>query len=640
MVEDSRRKLAAILSADVAGYGKLMADDERATVDTLKEYRVAIARVIERHKGRVVNAPGDNILADFPSAVEAVQGACEIQQVLKGRNLELPAERRMEFRIGVNLGDVIEEADGTIYGDGVNIAARMEALAEIGGICISNTVYDAVEGKLDYGFDFLGEQPVKNIPRPVRVYRVRAEPGAAPSRPVARPRVTIALIAVAVVVALAVAGVVAWRITQVSEPAPEQVAEEDPRLVVPEGPSIAVLPFANMSGDPDQEYFTDGISENIIMGLTRFPDLAVIARNSTFQYKDRAVDVRQVGAALGARYVLEGSVRRAGDQIRVTAQLIDARDGRHVWAETYDRDVSVGNIFDIQDEITGNVVDMIANRHGIIARVGLEQAKRKPTESLSAYECVLHAYQYLHVKTPELHLKARDCLERAVTVDPEYSEAWAWLAAIRGDEYVFGYHPRPDLGDPLDRALEAAKRAVALDPESATARFQLARTFFFRQELDQFFREIDIAVSLNSNDAFLLATSGLYLSYAGEWNRGVALIKKAAELNPVHPGRYHIPISWSHNLRGEYEEALTEAQTVNMPGFYWADIVLAIGYQGTGREAEARAAVADLQQSYPGFTLAILRDELSQKWNFHDDEIDRTLEILAEAGVPEGEPAR
>jgi adenylate cyclase len=328
----SRRKLAAILSADVVGYSNLMAANEAATVETLKSYRDIIARLVVRRGGRVVNAPGDALLAEFPSAVEAVQAAIEVQKALEGHNIQLEADRRMQFRIGVNLGDVIEEADGTIYGDGVNIAARMEALAEGGGVCISSTIYDAVEGKLSFGFDFLGEQQVKNISKPVRVYRVRAEPRppSARSRSKRHIRSQITVPALALILVLGAVG--AWFYRDHWVPAPDGAAEH-PVLGAFNGPAIAVLPFVNLSGDANQEYFSDGLTEDLMTELSRASrDLRVLARNTAFQYKGKAVDVSKFGRELGVRYVLEGSVQHTEDDLRVAVQLIDTQTGAHVWA--------------------------------------------------------------------------------------------------------------------------------------------------------------------------------------------------------------------------------------------------------------------------------------------------------------------
>ncbi len=635
---EPNRKLAAILSADVVGYSRLMQDDDAATVTTLREYRSAIGRVIDRHKGRVVNEPGDNILAEFPSAVESVQCACEIQQVLKGRNLELAPERRMEFRIGVNLGDVIEEEDGTIYGDGVNIAARMEALADAGGICIASSIYDAVEGKLDFGFDFLGEQQVKNIAKPVQVYRVRAERSAA-ATPAKSGGVKAGLIAAAAVVAIVVAGVVVWQVAQRSEPEPEVAvdepaedaqAEQDPVMAAPTGPSIAVLPFANISGDPEQEYFADGITEELITALTRSPDLIVTARNTSFQYKGQAVDIKEVGRDLGVRYVLEGSVRKAAETIRVTAQLLDAKDGTHLWAETYDRDLTAANIFAVQDEITQQVVGMIAGSYGIISRAGLEQAKRKGTDDLEAYDCVLRLYAYRSVFGKEGHLQMRDCLERAVESDPEYADAWAWLSFIYAMEYMSGYNPLPD---PLERAVAASRRAVDADPTSGVARLSHARVYFFLREFDLFVTEAEKAIALSPNNSDVLATMGYYLAFAGEWERGLALIRKAMELSPSYPGWAHDPFFWNYYRKEDYEAALAEArlQAEMMPKFHGAYELMIAAYGHLGRREEARAMIAKFLELKPNYAMSAGLDWL--KFNIPEEVVERYREGLREAGL-------
>jgi len=369
----SRRKLTAILSADVVGYSRLMGANEAATVETLKAYRDIIARLVARHGGRVVNSPGDALLAEFPSAVEAVQTAIEIQQSVEGHNIDLEPDRRMQFRIGVNLGDVIEEADGTIYGDGVNIAARMEALAEGGGICISSTVYDAVEGKLACGFDFLGEHQVKNIAKPVRVYRVRAEPWPPRSKRSMRWQIASSVLAALILLLLGAGG--AWLYHSGWMPAP-QGAVEATTTGMPNGPAIAVLTFVNLSGDPQQEYFSDGLTDDLMTELSRASsDLRVLARNTTFQYKEKSVDVPKLGRELGARYVLEGSVGRAGDDLRVTAQLIDTETDAHIWADRYDR--KMADIFLVQDEIVSQIVAKIAGNFGVIEITEARSASRK-----------------------------------------------------------------------------------------------------------------------------------------------------------------------------------------------------------------------------------------------------------------------
>jgi adenylate cyclase len=482
-----RRKLTAILSADVVGYSRLMAADEAATVETLKAYRDIITRLVARHDGRVVNAPGDALLAEFPSAVEAVQAAIEIQQSVEGHNIELEADRRMQFRIGVNLGDVIEEADGTIYGDGVNIAARLEALAEGGGVCISSTVYDAVEGKLACGFDFLGEQQVKNIAKPVRVYRVRAEPRATSARSPSKRRMgwQIAVPALALILVLGVIGV--WLYRDFWVPAPDGAAEH-PVLDAFNGPSIAVLPFVNLSGDTNQEYFSDGLTEDLITQLSRASrDLRGLARNTAFQYKGKTVDVSKLGRELGVRYVLEGSVQRTEDDLRVAAQLIDTQTGGHVWADRFDR--KIADIFLVQDEIISQIVGEIGGSYGAIERNEANAAARKSPEQVQAYDLILRARAAIQWDwTSETFGAARQALQQAIALDPTGSQArreLAWLGLVG---WIFRVDTMPTA--PLDIIAEATK-AVQLDPDDARTRMVAAMGYFFAKQLDLFKREAD-----------------------------------------------------------------------------------------------------------------------------------------------------
>ena len=631
MAEDEgERKLAAIMSADVVGYSRLMEDDERATVRTLTEYRLIFSEHIEHHKGRIVDTPGDNLLAEFPSAIEAVDAAADIQRELGRRNSQLAEHRHMDFRIGINLGDVLHK-DGALFGDGVNIAARLEALAEPGGICISGTVFDYAKGKVPYGFDYFGEQEVKNIADPVRAYRVMLEGGSTPAVAKAGAGMRNALIGTAAaLIVLVIGGAIVWQVTQ--QPEPEQTAqvasEDDPVLALPTGPSIAVLPFNNLSGDPEQEYFSDGLTEDIITGLTRFPELFVIARNSTFQYKGQAVDVREVARALGARYVIEGSVRKAGNRLRVTAQLLDATDGAHLWAETYDRDLTAADIFDVQDEIKGQVVATIADVSGVISRIGLEETRAKRTDSLDAYECVIRAKAYYTVVTSQEHATTRDCLERAVELDPNYSDAWSWLSQIYQDEFLYDFNPRPKS---LDRALGAGRRAVELDPANFFAHYSLARAHFFRRELDQFFVEGDRSLELNPNNSFTVAALGLFMAYAGKWDRGVALAKKALALNPVPQGWYYFPLFHDHYRKGEYEEALAQMQKVNLPDYYVTHARLAMVYGQLGRKDEAQAAVTRLRKLKLTY-LENVWDEW-RKFNFPEEDIDQMIDGLRKAGL-------
>jgi TolB-like protein/class 3 adenylate cyclase len=415
--ERAKRKLSAVLSADVKGYSRLMGEDETGTVNRLKNYRALISDFIIQYRGRVVDSTGDNILAEFGSVVDATECSVKIQEGLHKRNAELPNKRKMEFRIGINLGDVIEDGE-RIYGDGVNIAARIESLAEGGGICISGTSFDQVKNKLNLGFENIGEHHVKNIADPVRVYRVITEPetigkviGEDRAGPRQWQRVTLPVIAVLVV---AVAALVIWRFYQRPSTPPVEVAPEQttgPKL--PEKPSIAVLPFANLSGDPEQEYFSDGMTDDLITDLSKISGLLVIARNSVFTYKGKPVKIQQVAGDLGVRYVLEGSIRKAGDQIRINAQLIDATTGHHLWAERYDG--VLDNIFSLQDKITAKIVSALALKLTTTEQL---HTKSKETDNVEAFDAFLKGWEHYQRFTPEDFSKAISIFKRAIDLDP------------------------------------------------------------------------------------------------------------------------------------------------------------------------------------------------------------------------------
>jgi TolB-like protein/class 3 adenylate cyclase len=434
------RKLAAILSADVVGYSRLMADDEAATIRTLTSYRESIAMLIRQHRGRVVDSPGDNVLADFPTALDAVRCALEIQGVLRARNVSLATERRMEFRIGVHMGDVATEG-GRVYGDGVNIAARLEGLAEAGGICISATVHDQVRNKVDVGYTDLGDQTVKNIPEQVHVYRVqpRATEGVGPqqSEPTLgeRRRFPMALVVTAAVLLLV--GGALWGtwprplalildVTGVGRP------PIDPAL--PDKPSVVVLPFENMSGDAEQAYFSDGLTEELTANLAGSPLLFVISRNSAFSYKGRPVRVETIGRELGVRYVVEGSVRKAGERVRITAQLIDATTGHHLWSQQYDRELS--DIFAVQSEISEAILVAVGVQ---VNEAELARIRRRPTNNLSAYEAFTRAVFLMTKYTRKDLAETRRLLERAIEIDPSYAAAYSLLGGTYSAEYAIGW---------------------------------------------------------------------------------------------------------------------------------------------------------------------------------------------------------
>jgi adenylate cyclase len=440
-----------------------------------------------------------------------------------------------------------------------------------------------------------------------------------------------AVVGIAVLAGIVFTGI-RFLLSRRSEPTTESKTDEDPLLALPTGPVVAVLPFENLSRDPDQEYFSDGLTDDIITALSRFKDLFVIARNSTFRYKGQAVDVRQLNKELGARYVLEGSVQRSGDSLRVTAQLLDAKDGTHLWAETYDRELSAAGIFAVQDEITEHVVATIAGAAGVISRAGFAEVREKPTDRLDAYESVLKVLAYYSggpIPAPE-HARLRDSLERAVESDRSYSDAWAWLSWIYLDEDRFNCNPRPN---PLDRALDAAQRAVALDSTNQVAYNALAIVHFHRQELGAFFADAERALVLNPNHAFVLASLGSRFHQAGD-ERGIGLVKKAMKLDPFLPSLYNITIAAEHFLRGEYEEALAATRKANLPGFFLTHIFLAASYAELGRQGDSQAAVEELLRLHPDYTIEKYT-EWMQRNNVPEGRSRRMVAALRKAGLPE-----
>jgi adenylate cyclase len=551
--EGFRRKLTTMLSADVAGYSRLMAKDEAGTVKTLKAYRKIMTELIKQHRGRVVDSPGDNVLAEFTSVVDGVQCAVAVQKELQARNAELPENRKMEFRIGVNLGDVIEEEE-RIYGDGVNIAARLEGLADPGGICISKTAFDHIETKLPLGYEYLGEQTVKNIAKPVEAYRVLME-----------PRVTVA-------------------------------GKEEKALPLPEKPSIAVLPFANISGDPDQEYFSDGLTEEIITALSRLSKLFVIARNSTFAYKGKPVKVQQVGEELGVRYVLEGSVRKAGDRVRITAQLIDAPTGHHLWSERYDRDLK--DIFALQDEITLKILTAL--------RVKLTEGEQarvydRATGNLDSFMKVLEGDSYFYRFNENDNVVARQMFEEAIVFDPENSVAYSNLGWTYLMDVWYGSSEFP--GKFMERASELAQKALALDDTKDLAHSLLGWIYLMTRQYDMAIAEGERAVALNPNGADAHARLAVTLDFVGRQEEAIALFEKAMRLNPMPPNWYLLNLARSYSSIGLHEQAIAASQKVveRNPDDFMARIRLASTYSMAGRVEEARAEAAEVLRINPKF---------------------------------------
>ena len=523
--QDFKRKLTAILSADVKGYSRLMREDEEATVRTIKTYREVISSVAQKHRGEVVDSPGDNILAEFASVVDSVRSAVEVQEELKARNAELPENRRMEFRIGINLGDVIHEEE-RIYGDGVNVAARVESLADAGGICVSRSAYDQVKDKLTLGYEHLGEHSVKNIPEPVRVYRVLMEPEDA-GKVIGEKRVEpkrgkrIAL-AVAIVLLLAVGGLLIWR---TASPPIEAASVEKMAFPLPDKPSIAVLPFDNLSDDPKQEYFSDGLTEQIITNLSKLPSLFVIARNSTFTYKGKPVKVKQVSEELGVRYVLEGSVQKSGDRVRITSQLVDAITGHHLWAERYDREL--GDVFALQDEITMKVLTALQ-----VKLTGGEQVRiaARNTDNIDAYLKLIQAAHHLRKTHQEGNIMARKLGEEAIALDPNFSNPYKLLAMTHLMDVWFGWSKSPR--ESFKKAVELAEQSLALDNTNANTVALVGHLSVMKRQHEKAIVEGERSIALEPNSAnsyMLLATT---LRFSGRAAEAIPLLKKAIRLEP------------------------------------------------------------------------------------------------------------
>ena len=598
--QDFKRKLTAILSADVKGYSRLMGEDEEATVRTITAHRKVITSVIQKYRGRVVDSPGDNILAEFVSVVDAVQSGVEIQEVIRAKNAELPDERKMEFRIGINLGDVIQEGE-RIYGDGVNIAARVEGLADPGGICISGSAYEQIENKLALGYDYIGEHTVKNIVKPIRVYRVPTGPETIQKvTEEKRPAPGWQRAAFAVVIALVVVagGVAVWKSFRPSTAPTEVASVEKMAFPLPDKPSIAVLPFANMSGDPKQEYLSDGISEEIISALSSVPKLFVIARNSTFTYKGKPVKVQQVAEELGVRYVLEGSVKKSGDKIRITAQLVDALNGHHLWAKRYDRNLK--DIFAVQDEITKKIITAMQVK---LTEGEQARAAARGTDNLEAYLKCLQANEYYNRHNIESYALAKQLAEEAVALDPEY----AWASYILGQaihvQVWFGTSKSPKQS--LAEATELLLKAIVLDDNLAEAHGLLGLIYAIEKQHDKALAQGKKAVAINPNSAMSHLWLGKVYTFASRWEESIPEYKIAIRLNPIPPSYYFWSLGLSYGATGQYEEAITWCEkAVHMePDSLLARIMMTAVYSWSGRDEEARAEAAEVLRLNPNFSL-------------------------------------
>lgn len=552
------RRLAAILAADMVGYSRLMEMDETGTLARLKTHRLElIDPAIAKNNGRIIKTTGDGMLVEFASVVDAVQCAAEVQKRMTRRNADVAPDRRIEFRIGINLGDVLIE-DGDVFGDGVNVAARLQELAAPGGICLSWAVRDQVGERLDVAFEDAGEQSVKNIARPLRVFQVLLDQPSASAAPAEAP----------------------------ASPATDAADDK---------PSIAVLPFVNMSGDTDQEFFVDGITEDIITELSRYRDLLVISRDSAFVYKGRSVKLQEVAKELGVHYVVEGSVRKAGNRVRITVQLIDGQTDRHIWAERYDRDLE--DIFAIQDEVTQAIVATLPGR---VQAARHERAKLKPTESMAAYECVLAGKVLHHRSTPADNVEALRLLDRAIALDPRYGHAHAWRACVLGQAWVYGWcEDRDAIWQEVLRELDTA---LTLDDDDADVHRILAAVHVNHDDLDRAAYHQARALALNPNYDLVVVQQGELLTWLGEAEEGAAWIRNAMRLNPYHPERF-----WNHLGRAlfvarRYGEAIEAFKRISRPD-HTHHAFLAACMAQLGEAAAAEAHARELRALAPNFTV-------------------------------------
>jgi adenylate cyclase len=590
------RKLAAILAADVVGYSRLAGADEDRTLARLRALRSdLIDPTVAVHHGRVVKRTGDGALIEFRSVVDAVRCAIEVQSGMLERNAGVPAERRIEFRIGIHLGDVVEESDGDLMGDGVNIAARLEGIAKPGTICLSEDAYRQVKARLDLAVSDLGQTQLKNITEAVRVYSLQVGV-TAEAKPVSQSQ----------------AGV------------PEMPS---PRLALPDKPSIAVLPFTNMSGDPEQEYFSDGISEDIITDLSKIAGLMVISRNSCFTYKGRSVDVRSVGRDLGVRSVLEGSIRRAGNRVRITAQLIDAATGGHLWAERYDRDLT--DLFAVQDDVTRRIVDALK-----VTLSPVETARLADSQAcnIEAYDYFLRGREFLlgENKTREKFEQSKNFFLRALEFDPNHSQAYAGLSWAYIFDYFNRWSDKPD--DSLQLAKHTAEQAIEKDPREPFARHSAALAFMIAKDLDRAKSEAEIAIALNPNDALAYNVLGGVHTYSGQHPEAIEMIERAIRLDPAWVQQYLHFLGTAYLLAGKYETAATLLrQRVRLvPGTDFTRAVLASALGHLGEVDEARRIWRELMEINPKYSF---REHFSRQ-PFRPEDVERVAAGLGKAGLP------
>jgi adenylate cyclase len=592
--ERVERRLAAVLAADVAGYSRLMGRDEEGTLAQLKSLRKTLVDpTIAAHRGRIVKTTGDGMLVEFASAVDAARCAAEVQRGMAGQNADLPRDTRIEFRIGIHLGDIIID-DNDIFGDGVNIAARLEGIAEPGGVCISDDAQRQVRGKVDFAFDDMGPQNLKNIAEPMRAWRMRLDGSAGSPAP------------------------------------PKPLAETAPPLALPDKPSIAVLPFQNMSGDPEQEHFADGMVEDIITGLSRSKALLVIARNSTFTYKGKAVDIKQVGRELGVRYVLEGSVRKSGNRVRITGQLIDAATGAHLWADRFDG--LLDDIFDLQDRVTSSVIGAISPQ---LERAEIERAQRKPTGSLQAYDYYLRALAASYRFTREANLEIIELARAASAIDPHFALPYALAAYSFTQRKAFGW--TADIAQEISETRRLARQAIELDKDDARvltlAGFGLA---YVVGEVEEAAVLLARAVQLDPNLVLARAWMGWIDLYLGEVDAAIEQLQVAMRVSPRDPRNYATLTAMANALflAGRNDEASTWATMAvrEQPNYLAGQRVMMACHAVAGRIDQARQACAVALQIDPTQRISGSRSRAPFR---RPQDIEKLAQAYRIAGMPE-----
>jgi adenylate cyclase len=597
--EGLTRKLTAILSADAEGYSRLMGDNEDSTIRTLTSYREMMANCIQQHRGRVVDTPGDNLLAEFASVVDAVSCAAAVQRKLFELNAKLTEDRKMQFRIGINLGDVVAEGD-RIYGDGVNIAARLEGLAEGGGICISRSAYDQVKNKLELGYKYLGEHTVKNIADPVRVYRVLMEPEAAGKvlgEKKSRSRQWYLGVVAVLVFIVGTAAVAIWYFYFRPPPSGETAASK-PKTAFPisERPAIAVLPFTNLSEDPQQEFFCDGITIDIITDLSKFRHLFVIASNTAFTYKGKSVKVTDVGKELSVLYVLEGSVQEAGERVRINAQLIDATTGNQIWAQRYNRGKK--DLFTLQDEIIQTIVRTLAIK---IETAEQSRVMHKITTNYQAYDYFIRGTGYLLHRTRSAVSKARQLFEKAIELDPQFASAYTALG--------WSYHLQVEYGwtefieQTSQRAAGLARKALSLDDFQPSAHELLGSVYIRMGQYDLAIAELQRSLDLNPNDARVFNEMGEVLLYTGKTDDAIKFINMGLRFNPKPTPGIFMELGLAYYLKEKYDDAVKILQQglAKKPDFVGHQIVLTAAYAQLGRVEDARLSAQKVLRRHPFF---------------------------------------